>query len=95
MARYHFPPSLQRVWASIRVFIALWIGAVLLICNFGSWYADSICTTTQYKAHTVPNSNQLIDATVGISIGLRGFNVTLKERENGCEGKREFWAFQD
>lgn len=75
---------MQRLWACIRVFTALWIGAVLLVCNYGSWYSDSICTTTQYKAHTKPNSQQLIQATVGISIYLRGINVTLREMENGC-----------
>jgi hypothetical protein len=64
--------------------VALWIGAVLLVCNFGSWYADSICTTTQYKAHTGTNRPQLIQATVGISISLRGVNITLKEVEGGC-----------
>jgi len=68
--------------------VALWIGAVLLVCNFGSWYSDSICTTTQYKAHTAPNSRQLIQATVGISISLRGINITLKEEEDGCGKER-------
>lgn len=66
------------------MFVALWIGAILLVCNFGSWYADSICTTTQYKAHTKPNTPQLIQAEVGISIGLRGINITLKEMDGGC-----------
>ena len=66
------------------MFVALWIGAVLLVCNYGSWYSDSVCTRTQYKAHTEPNSQQLIQATVGISIGLRGFNVTLAEMKEGC-----------
>ena len=64
--------------------MALWIGAVLLVCNFGSWYADSICTRTQYKAHTKPNSLQDIQAVVGLSISLRGINVTLREVEDGC-----------
>ena len=75
---------LQRLWAIIRVFVALWIGAVLLVCNFGSWYSDSICTSTQYKAHTKPNTPNLIQATVAISIGLRGMNITLSEVEDGC-----------
>ena len=68
----------------MRVFVALWIGAVLLVCNFGSWYSDSICTTTQYKANTHPNTLNLIQAAVGISIGLRGVNITLKEVKEGC-----------
>ena len=68
----------------MRVFVALWIGAVLLVCNFGSWYSDSICTRTDYKAHTKPNTPQLIQAVVGLSISLRGINVTLAEMEDGC-----------
>ena len=75
---------MQRVWACIRVFVALWIGAVLLVCNYDIWYADSLCTETQYKGYTRPNSQQLIQATVGITIRLRGFNITLREMEKGC-----------
>ena len=76
---------LQRIWATLRVFIALWIGAVLLVCNFTSWYGDEICTQTQYRAHTDRNAPQLIQADVGLSIGLRGINITLLER--ACPGK--------
>ena len=75
--------SLQRLWATIRVFVALWIGAVILVCNYGSWYSDSVCTRTQYMAHTGVNSPQLIEARVELSIGLRGINITLLETE--CE----------
>lgn len=73
----------------LRVFAALWIGAVLVVCNFGSWYVDSICTRTQYKAHIAPlNAPQTIQATVRLSISLRGFNVSLSEDvEDGC-GKK-------
>ncbi len=81
MFKYHCS---QRLWAAVRVFIALWIGAVLLICNYGSWYSDSICTSTQFKAHAPINTPQIIQATVAISITLRGFNVTLREEEDGC-----------
>jgi len=80
--RYFFSP-LQRLWAIIRVFVALWIGAVILVCNYGSWYSDSICTRTQYMAHTGVNSPQLIEARIGLSIGLRSINITLLETE--CE----------
>ena len=80
---FYFFLSLQRLWATIRVFVALWIGAVILVCNYGSWYSDSICTRTQYMAHTGVNSPQLIEARVELSIGLRGINITLLETE--CE----------
>ena len=76
---------LQRIWATLRVFIALWIGAVLLVCNFTSWYGDEICTRTQYRAHSDKNAPQLIQADIGLSIGLRGINITLVEK--ACPGK--------
>ena len=75
---------LQRLWATIRVMVALWVGGVLLVSNFGSWYADKICTRTQYKAHVHPvGAPQTIQAEVGLSIGLRGMNITLLE--SNCE----------
>ncbi len=72
---------MQRLWATVRVFVALWVGAVLLVCNFGyEWYTDEICIKTQYKAYIhPPNIEQEIEAEIGIHIGLRGFNVTLRE----------------
>ena len=52
-----------------------------MICNFGyEWYTDEACVKTQYKGYiNPPNIVQEIEAEVGIHIGLRGFNVTLKE----------------
>ena len=57
------------------------MGAALLVCNFGyEWYADEVCVRTQYKGYVNPiNIRQEIEAEVGILIGLRGFNVTLRE----------------
>ena len=75
----HF--TLQRLWASLRVFITLYVGLVILLTNFGyEWYSDSACVLTQYKAYIFPvGKPQEIQAKVGLHIGLRGFNVTLKE----------------
>ena len=78
------PLFFQRLWAIIRVMVALLVGAVLLVSNFGSWYADKICTRTQYKAHVHPvGAPQTIQAEVGLSISLRGMNITLLE--SNCE----------
>ena len=57
------------------------MGAVILMSNFGyEWYTDSACVKTQYKAYVFPvGIHQEIEARVGLKIGLRGFNVTLKE----------------
>lgn len=67
------------------MFVALWVGAVILICNFGyEWYTDEQCVLTQYKGYIhPPNVKQEIQAAVGVHIGLRGFNVTL--HEEACE----------
>lgn len=74
----------ERLWATIRVFVALWVGTVILVSNFGhGWYIDTICTRTQYKAYVSPaGSHQEIEADVGLHIGLRGTNITL--RESAC-----------
>jgi hypothetical protein len=72
---------LQRLWATLRVLITLFIGCILLIANFSyEWYSDEACVLTQYKAYVFPvGIEQEIQARVGLHIGLRGFNVTLKE----------------
>ena len=59
----------------------LFVGAIILVSNFGyEWYTDEACVRTQYKAYVFPvGIHQEIDARVGLHIGLRGFNVTLKE----------------
>ncbi len=64
------------------MFAALWVGTVLLVANFGyGWYTDTACVRTQYKAYIhPPNSPQEIEAKVGLYIGLRGLNITLKEQ---------------
>ena len=51
-------------------------------CNFGyAWYEDEIKEVhTQYKAF----SHVEIVADIGLHIGLRGINVTLKGVANSC-----------
>lgn len=70
----------------------MWVGAIILVCNFGyEWYTDEVCVKTQYKGYIYPpNSVQEIEAEVGLHIGLRGFNVTLREESYArCTGARE------
>lgn len=80
---FHTPLSfpLQRLWATVRVFVALFVGCVILVSNFGlEWFSDTKCVLTQYKAYIFPpNIHQEIEAVIGIHIGLREVNVTLKE----------------
>lgn len=61
------------------MFVALFVGAVLLVSNFGyGWYTDKVTVQTQYKAFTTEE----IRADVGLHIGLRGVNITLKGLSN-------------
>ena len=86
------------MWATVRVALALFIGAVLLVCNFGyEWFTDEVCVKTQYKGYVFPiNRPQEIEAEVGVHIGLRGFNVTLREVDfDACEGRAPGDYYQD
>ena len=59
----------------MRVFAALWVGAVIMVSNFSySWYEGKVFVKTQYRAQT----DEQITAEVGLFIGLRGLNITLK-----------------
>ncbi|XP_065907308.1 dual oxidase maturation factor 1-like isoform X2 [Dysidea avara] len=88
----------ERLWATVRVLVALWVGVILLECNFGyAWLEDEIKDVhTQYKAF----ANFEITADIGLHIGLRGVNITLKgapeyqynERINYNEAYRWTWA---
>ncbi|XP_028409191.1 dual oxidase maturation factor 1-like [Dendronephthya gigantea] len=65
----------ERISVAIRIFVSLFIGAAILFSNYGmQWEKSSVDTTTQYKAFM----SQEISASVGVNIGLRGINVTLK-----------------
>jgi hypothetical protein len=67
----------ERLYAILRVFVTLFIGAVILVSNFGyGWYTDTKTVQTQYKAFTTEE----IIADVGLHIGLRGVNITLLGR---------------
>ena len=54
---------------------------MLLICNFSyGWQADTVNVLTQYKAFT----DDEVVADVGLHIGLRGINVTLRGKQPQC-----------
>ena len=53
------------------------LSILFLVCNWGQeWEVDKINTETQYRAN-IPN---FIHADVGIKIGLRNVNITLKSK---------------
>ena len=70
--------------------MTLFIGAIILTCNFGyEWYTDDLCIKTQYKGYIYPpNVPQEIEAKIGLHIGLRGFNITLRQEPYSyCTGQ--------
>ncbi|CAL1264848.1 unnamed protein product [Larinioides sclopetarius] len=65
----------DRLYIFVRVTISLFIGAVILICNFGyGWEYGSVKATTPYKSFI----NEQVKAEIGLKVGLRGINVTLR-----------------
>lgn len=65
----------ERVFSFIRITLSLFIGAVILTSNFAmTWEVAKIRTATKYKAGTGAE----IEAEVGVNMGLRGINITLK-----------------
>ncbi|PIO35114.1 hypothetical protein AB205_0054980, partial [Aquarana catesbeiana] len=64
-----------RISWTFRVIISLFIGAVTVVVNFtGDWEIGSINATTTYKSF----SSVVVNADIGINVGLSGVNVTLK-----------------
>ncbi|KAL3875856.1 hypothetical protein ACJMK2_033767 [Sinanodonta woodiana] len=65
----------ESVFTIARVLTTLFIGAVILLTNFGyTWDTADMSTHTKYKAG-ISNG---IQADVKVFIGLRGINITLK-----------------
>lgn len=66
--------GIERLYAFIRITISLFIGAVILLCNFGyGWEYGSVNATTPFKSF----KPEQVSAEIGLKIGLRGINVTL------------------
>ncbi|XP_006020366.1 dual oxidase maturation factor 1 [Alligator sinensis] len=58
----------------LRVVTSLFIGAVILTVNFTrDWETGWVTVNTSYKSF----SNAVVDANIGLHIGLAGINVTL------------------
>ncbi|KAL3875854.1 hypothetical protein ACJMK2_033765 [Sinanodonta woodiana] len=65
----------ESVFTIVRVLTSLFIGAVILLTNFGyTWDTADMSTHTKYKAG-ISNG---IQADIKVFIGLRGINITLK-----------------
>ncbi|CAL8373347.1 unnamed protein product [Arctogadus glacialis] len=59
----------------VRIVISLFIGAVIVALNFTNDWAEGWTTTNAtYKSF----SNAVVDAEIGLHVGLYGINVTLR-----------------
>ncbi|XP_073508995.1 dual oxidase maturation factor 1-like [Phyllobates terribilis] len=65
--------KLRTFWL-VRVLTSLYIGTVIIAVNFTrDWEVGSVTTTTVYKSF----SNAMVNASIGLWVGLRGVNITL------------------
>ncbi|KAM9814706.1 dual oxidase maturation factor 2 [Syngnathus typhle] len=65
----------SRLFWFLRIILSLFIGAVIVALNFtDNWAEARISTNTTYKSF----SSALVNADVGLHVGLYGINVTLK-----------------
>ncbi|KAF5286734.1 hypothetical protein FQR65_LT12467 [Abscondita terminalis] len=68
----------NNVFVLIRVTVSLLIGLFIMLANFGQeWEVSHIKTKTPYRAGT----GHEILADIGVNIGLRSVNVTLKSND--------------
>jgi len=57
------------------IFVSIYIGCVIMLCNFGKdWQTGHVTTRTPFS----PYRNFEITAEIGLRVGLRGINVTLE-----------------
>ncbi|XP_038275398.1 dual oxidase maturation factor 2 [Dermochelys coriacea] len=64
----------ERLYWLLRVILSLFIGAVIVAVQFtGDWETGQVTANTSYKSF----SRTMVNADVGLHIGLGGVNVTL------------------
>uniref|UniRef100_A0A0B6ZY84 Dual oxidase maturation factor 1 n=1 Tax=Arion vulgaris TaxID=1028688 RepID=A0A0B6ZY84_9EUPU len=74
----------ERIFTFIRITVSLYIGAVILVSNFAqTWETAETQTRTKYKAGT----GQEVNVTIGVNIGFRGVNITLKGEKDQIKGE--------
>ncbi|XP_019388758.1 PREDICTED: dual oxidase maturation factor 1-like [Crocodylus porosus] len=63
-----------RLYWLLRVILSLFIGVVIVVVQFtGDWETGWVAAKTSYKSF----SNAVVNADIGLHIGLAGVNVTL------------------
>ncbi|KAI8797394.1 dual oxidase maturation factor 1 [Biomphalaria glabrata] len=74
----------EKLFSFIRITLSLFIGAVILVSNFSmTWETASTSTLTKYKAGT----GQEVNVSIGVNIGFRGINITLKGDDDQIIGE--------
>jgi len=67
--------GIKRIYTLIRVLLSIFIVTSIMMCNFGQeWEVSEIHTKTQYRA----GISDEIEANIGVKIGLRSINITLR-----------------
>ncbi|XP_006818581.1 dual oxidase maturation factor 1-like [Saccoglossus kowalevskii] len=75
----------KRVYGALRTLLTIYIGATILLVNFGQeWEVANITTKVEYKAAM----SEDIVAEIGVKIGLRSVNITLKGTPEHQLGER-------
>ncbi|XP_027513612.1 dual oxidase maturation factor 2-like [Corapipo altera] len=64
-----------RLYWTLRVLLSLFVGVVIVVVQFtGDWETGWVQANTSYKSF----SRALVNADIGLHIGLEGVNITLK-----------------
>ncbi|RWS21638.1 dual oxidase maturation factor 1-like protein [Leptotrombidium deliense] len=84
----------KRLSTFICVTISLFVGAVILVANFGTnWHVAEANISSPYRAF----SKEKISAKVAVKVGLQSVNITLKanavhkNHEDINYNERFFW----
>lgn len=65
----------EKLFAFIKMMVGVFVLVSIMLCNFGQeWEVSELTTNTQYRA----GLREEIHAHIGVKIGLRSINVTLK-----------------
>ncbi|XP_029379186.1 dual oxidase maturation factor 1 [Echeneis naucrates] len=65
----------SRLFWMFRIIVSLFIGAVIVALNFTSdWAEGRVTTNATYKSF----SNVVVNAEIGLHVGLYGINITLR-----------------
>ncbi|XP_035667437.1 dual oxidase maturation factor 1-like [Branchiostoma floridae] len=73
--------GIQRLFFAVMVSFSILVLATIMVSNFGmEWEKAEVHTKVQYKAFIAEE----MDGTVGVKIGLRAVNITLKGSGKGA-----------